>query len=199
MLTESPNSKISIHEVFADLDLYAGCVRIILLISIHEVFADLDSRGDPQRRCCLHFNPRGLRRPRPAPIAAVQVTFPFQSTRSSQTSTMTAGLCTACIGDFNPRGLRRPRLHGFNLLTIVVDFNPRGLRRPRLKLSTSSPHPRYFNPRGLRRPRLDFYESKGWMVGFQSTRSSQTSTRKMLEYTSTQLISIHEVFADLDD
>ena len=62
----STNIEISIHEVFADLDFFP---------------LSFDSSG-------RNFNPRGLRRPRPQaePIHTKQPR--FQSTRSSQTSTL---------------------------------------------------------------------------------------------------------------
>ena len=101
---------ISIHEVFADLDLAAYTLVNTLVISIHEVFADLDSPKMFAMTLWRNFNPRGLRRPRPGLLQADVLpilisihevfadldsvprflckTHPsFQSTRSSQTST----------------------------------------------------------------------------------------------------------------
>ena len=79
----------------------------------------------------------------------------FQSTRSSQTSTLTSADIVLVLFNFNPRGLRRPRLHGIHQVLQGVLF--------------------------------------------QSTRSSQTSTSSAPPFPITRAISIHEVFADLDD
>ena len=102
---------ISIHEVFADLDFltlptlhlqnnfnprglrrprrkrYWFTVKDCP-ISIHEVFADLDPRPASIGRQPSNFNPRGLRRPRRYPVKMPLLASKFQSTRSSQTSTL---------------------------------------------------------------------------------------------------------------
>ena len=78
---------------------------------------------------------------------------------------------------FNPRGLRRPRPRQIRLHCISNDFNPRGLRRPRL-------HQLFENCRGgfisIHEvfADLDATSMSGRVPssGFQSTRSSQTST-----------------------
>ena len=103
--------QISIHEVFADLDATAVHSSFSRSISIHEVFADLDwtfsmlkSRSPnfnprglrrPRQYEYIHrkvsnmdFNPRGLRRPRQSHIHQYKKHHQFQSTRSSQTSTV---------------------------------------------------------------------------------------------------------------
>ncbi len=54
--------QISIHEVFADLDLLLRCAKIKYKISIHEVFADLDGLMRSAIREAKNFIPRGLRR-----------------------------------------------------------------------------------------------------------------------------------------
>ena len=258
-------------------------------ISIHKVFADLDSVTPKQLYLLCNFNPRGLRRPRQTVLGKLYAAFLFQSTRSSQTSTIssktpgvpfqfqstrssqTSTLHPAATGRplpisihevfadldspmclkyprltyFNPRGLRRPRLISFFCLCTPHNFNPRGLRRPRPFSSnstrmfsrfqstrssqTSTKTARRsrtgninFNPRGLRRPRLRRDAQYAGGHTFQSTRSSQTSTltgmcywriwtnfnprglRRPRRYLPVQAgtvkqISIHEVFADLDE
>ncbi len=78
---------ISIHEVFADLDIKSLINSLsVISISIHEVFADLDKLSILRSIRCSHFNPRGLRRPRRPGLWMVSRR-PY----------------------FNPRGLRRPR------------------------------------------------------------------------------------------
>ena len=57
--------RISIHEVFADLDAFVILLVVRCLISIHEVFADLDQYLTRFYVDVAYFNPRGLRRPRP--------------------------------------------------------------------------------------------------------------------------------------
>ena len=56
--------RISIHEVFADLDAFVILLVVRCLISIHEVFADLDQYLTRFYVDVAYFNPRGLRRPR---------------------------------------------------------------------------------------------------------------------------------------
>ena len=79
--------RISIHEVFANLDESIRAHKSLPLISIHEVFANLDAYGD-----LITVPP-----------------FSFQSTRSSQTSTTISDILTPVRWNFNPRGLRKPR------------------------------------------------------------------------------------------
>ena len=55
-----------------------------------------------------------------------------------------------------------------------------------------------FNPRGLRRPRRSVTKMLAQITTFQSTRSSQTSTKSRNCLWLQPIISIHEVFADLD-
>ena len=68
MLRWSRAGRISIHEVFADLDgRPRGGREPGISISIHEVFADLDQGLLDRLLAQIHFNPRGLRRPRHIP------------------------------------------------------------------------------------------------------------------------------------
>ena len=99
---------------------------------------------------------------------------------------------------FNLRGLRRPRQYLQRLRAFLFNFNPRGLRRPRLISFFCLCTPHNFNPRGLRRPRPYMSKLDTSEKVFQSTRSSQTSTRADLDARANRQISIHEVFADLD-
>ena len=176
MLTESPNFKISIHEVFADLDRIYYFLILRITISIHEVFADLDDISKRLWTYHVDFNPRGLRRPRLASFAAHIVYRIFQSTRSSQTSTLSSSTSGHRQANFNPRGLRRPRRLSITIVRSVSYFNPRGLRKPRHWSDSYGGKPFDFNPRGLRKPRRGGGSVTINEALFQSTRSSQTST-----------------------
>ena len=198
MLTESPNFKISIHEVFADLDRIYYFLILRITISIHEVFADLDDISKRLWTYHVDFNPRGLRRPRLASFAAHIVYRLFQSTRSSQTSTLSSSTSGHRQANFNPRGLRRPRRLSITIVRSVSYFNPRGLRKPRHWSDSYGGKPFDFNPRGLRKPRRGGGSVTINEALFQSTRSSQTSTDLFDVFSTTPKISIHEVFANLD-
>ena len=122
---------ISIHEVFADLDETKILKHFYTQISIHEVFADLDRISAPglyRLGISIHEVFADLDR-----FSQVRSTWTkrFQSTRSSQTSTV-----------------------------ATTNFAPKSV--------------------------------------FQSTRSSQTSTVIPFPVVLICVISIHEVFADLD-
>ena len=168
-------------------------------ISIHEVFADLDVI-EVEKMAHLHI---------------------FQSTRSSQTSTgkhcfqqhfydisiheVFADLDFLTLptlhlqNNFNPRGLRRPRRKRYwftvkdcpiSIHEVFADLDPRPASIGR--------QPSNFNPRGLRRPRRYPVKMPLLASKFQSTRSSQTSTSSLTSHSLLTMISIHEVFADLD-
>ena len=79
---------ISIHEVFADLDDDRGCNYYSLPISIHEVFADLDV---VDRRVIVRYDLfQSTRSSQTSTIVTCRARLyvVFQSTRSSQTSTL---------------------------------------------------------------------------------------------------------------
>ena len=213
-------------------------------ISIHKVFADLDSVTPKQLYLLCNFNPRGLRRPRQTVLGKLYAAFLFQSTRSSQTSTISSktpgvpfqfqSTRSSQTSTLHPAATGRPLPISIHEVFADLDspmclkyprltyFNPRGLRRPRLISFFCLCTPHNFNPRGLRRPRLRRDAQYAGGHTFQSTRSSQTSTltgmcywriwtnfnprglRRPRRYLPVQAgtvkqISIHEVFADLDE
>ena len=213
------------------------------IISIHEVFADLDKPHYMYRSKSHYFNPRGLRRPRlyrASTISTPQYFNPrglrrprliqhgvrgrtnrFQSTRSSQTSTVSPTDSVRAIkisihevfADLDVVDLLvKLSAHVISIHEVFADLDPGSRKCP----SASSD----FNPRGLRRPRriiclpnrqiLKFQSTRSSQTStftlvvsgsyslFQSTRSSQTSTPAVIPNGGAVCISIHEVFADLD-
>ena len=145
-------------------------------ISIHKVFADLDSVTPKQLYLLCNFNPRGLRRPRQTVLGKLYAAFLFQSTRSSQTSTISSKTPGVPFQFQSTRSSQTSTLHPaatgrplpISIHEVFADLDsPMCLKYPRLT---------YFNPRGLRRPR----------------RRPRGGREPGIS------ISIHEVFADLD-
>ena len=167
-------------------------------ISIHKVFADLDSVTPKQLYLLCNFNPRGLRRPRQTVLGKLYAAFLFQSTRSSQTSTISSktpgvpfqfqSTRSSQTSTLHPAATGRPLpisihevfadldsylssacvLRIISIHEVFADLD----RFPRT-LRGCFPD---FNPRGLRRPR----------------RRPRGGREPGIS------ISIHEVFADLD-
>ncbi len=169
------------------------------MISIHEVFADLDLNGRNRQKPYMNFNPRGLRRPRLiAPPLAVSLDCNFNPRGLRRPRRSVRHRIGLIVSDFNPRGLRRPRRLIYFLITDVINFNPRGLRRPRPSNLVYIFLPFLFQ--STRSSQTSTHSDLGNSPYnlFQSTRSSQTSTYVYTNTANKVHISIHEVFADLD-
>ena len=147
--------KISIHEVFADLDGF-----FVRNAWYQDTFQSTRSSQTSTSRGLVtdvvgaDFNPRGLRRPR----------------RNNACS-------SHCSYNFNPRGLRRPRPRQvYALKPFQLYFNPRGLRRPRRSSSViTQPAYRFQSTRSSQTSTPVIISPVSTSI-FQSTRSSQTST-----------------------
>ena len=148
-----------------------------MTISIHEVFADLDKPSLVSSMRLSYFNLRGLRRPRHDGLQWLDTLKNISIHEVFADLDWTFSMLKSRSPNFNPRGLRRPRQYEYIHRKVSnMDFNPRGLRRPR-------------------QSHIHQYKKHHQ---FQSTRSSQTSTRFPSDNVGRYIISIHEVFADLD-
>ena len=201
----------------------AYVTRTNTTISIHEVFADLDLSSVRLSGYNIpDFNPRGLRRPRRLRIPFLWMRRKFQSTRSSQTSTAYGEGELYCIdisihevfadldrgysqffyilrGFQSTRSSQTSTSKGNMQQEITILFqSTRSSQTSTALPADDGPGCNDFNPRGLRRPRLQVSKFLLDLVLFQSTRSSQTSTSSLTSHSLLTMISIHEVFADLD-
>ena len=214
---------ISIHEVFADLDkvqlakerpvsnfnprglrrprrFTAYVTRTNTTISIHEVFADLDLSSVRLSGYNIpDFNPRGLRRPRRLRIPFLWMRRKFQSTRSSQTSTAYGEGELYCI-DISIHEVFADL--DTSVIWIIICFI---ISIHEVFADLDRGYSQFFYIlRGFQSTRSSQTStSKGNMqqeitILFQSTRSSQTSTNGRYQRQDKRQISIHEVFADLD-
>ena len=169
------------------------------MISIHEVFADLDLNGRNRQKPYMNFNPRGLRRPRLiAPPLAVSLDCNFNPRGLRRPRRSVRHRIGLIVSDFNPRGLRRPRRLIYFLIKDVINFNPRGLRRPRpsnlvyiflpflFQSTRSSQTSTVGNVNQLLPRQISIHEV---FADLDALRP-----RKAIPI----IISIHEVFADLD-
>ena len=127
-------------------------------ISIHEAFADLDFLSQLTVLPIPHFNPRGLRRPRPSGGV--------NSSRS--------------YWNFNPRGLRRPRQWPPSNLFLTVVFQSTRPSQTSTQASGREGIIRRFQSTRPSQTSTIINKRFSQFRKFQSTRPSQTSTAKML-------------------